>query len=153
MMCHQINKATIELVKRFEGLRLNPYLCPANVPTIGYGTTVYPNGKKVSLKDPPITEEKAEEYLLHDLQEFAKGVAELVTVPLNENQFGALVSFSYNVGTNALKNSTLLRRLNSGDYAGAAEQFLRWVYGGGKVLPGLVKRREAERSLFLHPIN
>lgn len=146
-----LNKKSLDLIKSFEGLKLEPYLCPAKVPTIGYGTTVYPDGRKVSLKDPKITEKQAEEFLKHDVEKFCKAVEEMVKVDLTDNQFGALVSFTYNVGSNALKNSTLLSKLNSGKYEDAAEQFLRWVYASGKVLNGLVKRRQAERSLFLHP--
>lgn len=147
----QVNSTTINLIKSFEGLRLKPYLCAAGVPTIGYGTTVYPDGKKVSLQDSEISEAEAEALLEHDLITFCQAVEDMVTVPLTDNQFGALVSFSYNVGSSALKNSTLLRKLNSGDYVSAAENFLKWVNAGGRRLSGLVKRREAEQSLFLHP--
>src|SRR5687768_12491465 len=121
-MC-QINKAALNLIKSFEGLELKPYLCPANVPTVGYGTTIYPDGTKVAVSDPEITEEQAEEFLRHDLKKFSDGVENLVKVPLNDNQFGALVSFAYNVGTGALQSSTLLRKLNAGDYTSAADQF------------------------------
>lgn len=148
----EINESALSLIKSFEGLELKPYKCPADVPTIGYGTTVYPDGKKVSLKDSPISEERAEELLLHDIKKYGKAVEDAVKVELNDNQYGALVSFTYNVGIGALNNSTLLRKLNSGDYEGAAEQFERWIYAGGKVLNGLVKRRQAERALFLHPV-
>jgi lysozyme len=146
-----LNDAAIKLIKSYEGLVLRPYLCAAGVPTIGYGTTRYPDGQKVKLKDPPITVARAEEFFLHDLQDFSEGVEKNVRVELTDNQFGALVSFVYNVGIMAFINSSLLRRLNAGDYELAAEEFLKWVHAGGKRLPGLVKRREAERSLFLKP--
>ena len=144
------NAAGLSLIRQAEGLRLRAYLCPANVWTIGIGTTVYPDGRKVRSGD-KCTEQQADRYLAHDLQEFERAVAAMVTVPLTGNQFAALVSLAYNVGIGALRGSTLLRLLNAGDYAGAANQFPRWNRGGGRVLPGLVKRRAAERDLFLTP--
>ena len=142
------NAAGLSLIRQAEGLRLRAYLCPAGVWTIGYGTTVYPDGRKVQRGD-ACTVEQAVEYLANDLQKFERAVAEMVRVPLTENQFASLVSLAYNVGAQALRGSTLLRLLNGGDYAGAANQFPRWNRGGGRVLPGLVKRRAAERDLFL----
>jgi len=142
------NQAGIELIKEFEGLRLRAYRCPAGVPTIGYGTTVYPTGYKVQMGD-QCTAEQAEEFLRSDLRAFERDVERTVRVPLNTNQFSALVSFAYNLGAEALRKSTLLRLLNAHNYAGAAEQFARWTYAAGKQLPGLVRRRAAERALFL----
>ena len=136
------------LIKEFEGFVANAYLCPAKVWTIGIGTTIYPNGVKVKKGD-KCTLEQALEYLQHDLKSFEKTVNESVKVPLSQNQFDALVSLAYNIGSGAFKNSTLLKKLNAKDYAGAADQFLVWNRGGGKVLKGLVRRREAERALFL----
>lgn len=134
-----------ELIKSFEGLELEAYLCPAGIWTIGYGHTGdVEKGEK-------ITKEKADELLDIDLSVFRKGVRNLVKVPLNKNQFGALVSFAYNVGLGNLKSSTLLRMLNAGDYNGAADQLLRWNKSNGKVLRGLARRREAERAVFLTP--
>ena len=124
------------------------YLCPAKVWTIGIGTTVYPNGLKVKKGD-KCTQEQALEYLQHDLKSFEKTVNDSVKVPLSQNQFDALVSLAYNIGSAAFKNSTLLKKLNAKDFTGAADQFLRWNKGGGKVLKGLVRRRDAERALFL----
>ena len=124
------------------------YLCPAKVWTIGIGTTVYPNGLKVKKGD-KCTQEQALEYLQHDLKSFEKTVNDSVKVDLTQNQFDALVSLTYNIGSTAFKNSTLLKKLNAKDYAGAADQFLVWNKGGGKVLKGLVRRRDAERALFL----
>jgi lysozyme len=144
------NAAGLSIIRQAEGLRLRAYLCPANVWTIGIGTTVYPDGRKVRSGD-KCTAQQADSYLAHDLQEFEQAVAAMVTVPLNGNQFSALVSLAYNVGAPALRGSTLLRLLNAGDYADAANQFPRWNRGGGRVLPGLVKRRAAERALFLTP--
>lgn len=134
-----------QLIKSFEGLELEAYLCPANVWTIGYGHT---KGVKEGDK---ITKEQAEKLLEEDLAFFRNGVKRLVKVALNKNQFGALVSFAYNLGLGSLESSTLLKMLNAKDYQGAADQFLRWNKSKGKVLTGLVRRREAERAVFLTP--
>ena len=143
-----INEIGLKLIAQFEGCYLQAYLCPANVWTIGIGTTIYPNGVKVKKGD-KCTLEQAHEYLAHDMIEFEKTVNDSVKVPLSQNQFDALVSIAYNIGSTAFKNSTLLKKLNAKDYAGAADQFLVWNKGGGKVLKGLVRRRDAERALFL----
>jgi len=148
-----VNKAGIDLIKSFEGLHLKPYLCPAKIPTIGYGTIRYPNGKAVTLNDKAISEKEAEAYLIHEVHEKAVGVQKLVKVPLNDNEFAALVSFAYNVGLGAFGGSTLLRLLNSNaDRVAVADQFLRWNKAAGKELSGLTRRRQAERSLFLQPV-
>ena len=136
------------LIREFDGFVANAYLCPAKVWTIGIGTTIYPNGTKVKKGD-KCTQAQALEYLQHDLKSFEKTVNDSVKVPLSQNQFDALVSLAYNIGSGAFKNSTLLKKLNAKDYAGAADQFLVWNKGGGKVLKGLVRRRDAERALFL----
>lgn len=133
----------LELVKRFEGFRAKPYLCPAGVPTVGYGHT-----EGVSLSDPAISREMAEALLAKDLVVFAAGVARMLSAPVSQNQFDALVSFAYNVGLGNLRRSTLLRRVNEGDVAGAAREFAKWTKAKGVELPGLVKRRAAERALF-----
>jgi lysozyme len=148
----RINEAGLSLIKSFEGLFLKPYLCPANVPTIGYGTIKYPNGKAVSIQDPAITEKQALEFLEHEVNEKSAAVERLVKVDISDNEFAALVSFSYNVGIGALQKSTLLRRLNANeDRSKVAEEFLRWNRAGGKVLAGLTRRRQAEKALFLQP--
>ena len=138
----------INLIKKFEGLILHPYLCPANVPTIGYGSTVYEDGTKVTLKDNPITEERAESLLMNTLKQYADAVNLFSKYPLNQNQFDALVDFAYNVGIGALKSSTLLKKLNLKDYVGAPLEFMEWTHVGGVVLQGLVDRRKAEQLLF-----
>jgi lysozyme len=138
------SQAGIDLIKHFEGFRSKPYKCPAGVWTIGYGTTNAINSGTL-----PITEAEAENMLKSDLDRFERSVLKLVTVPVSQNEFDALVSFTYNLGEGNLKKSTLLRRLNSDDKASAAEEFLKWNKAGGKVLNGLVKRREAERKMFL----
>lgn len=147
----QINAAGLALIKEFEGLRLRAYLCPADVPTIGYGTTVYPDGRRIRVGE-EITQAQAEEYLRNDLRVFEREVERMVLVPVNENQFSALVSFAYNVGPAALRKSTMLRFINEHRYADAAGEFARWNQAAGKVLPGLVRRREAERALFIKPV-
>ena len=141
-----ISEIGIQLIKNFEGCVLKAYKCPAGIWTIGYGhTSGVKEGQTITLK-------QAEDYLLQDIRAYEITVNNLVNVPLNQNQFDALVSFCYNLGPNNLKNSTLIKLLNKKDYLGAAEQFDRWVYAGGKKLSGLVKRRAAEKELFLKPI-
>ena len=132
----------LDLIKSFEGLRLSAYKDVVGVVTIGYGTT---SGVKMG---DTITKERAEDLLRADVKRFEDQVLRLVKVPLTQGQFDALVSFTYNLGAANLGNSTLLRLLNAGDYKGAAAQFDRWTKAGGKELPGLVKRRAAERALF-----
>lgn len=138
----QISKAGLDLIKQFEGLYLKAYRCPAGVPTIGYGHTA-----GVAMGQ-TITQQQADDYLRRDVRQFERAVERLVKVPLTQGQFDALVSFAFNLGEGALAQSTLLRLLNAGDYAGAAAQFDRWNKAGGRVLPGLVRRRAAERALF-----
>ena len=138
----------VDLICGFEGKRLTAYDDGVGVWTIGFGTTVYPNGIKVKKGD-TCTEAQAKAYMAHDLKKFEATVNKAVTVQLNQNQFDALVSLTYNIGSGAFKNSTLLKKLNAKDYTGAADQFLVWNKGGGKVLKGLVSRRDAERALFL----
>lgn len=142
----------LELIQEFEGFYHEPYLCPAGVPTIGYGTTKYPDGRKVTLKDPSVTREQATRYLQSDLIDAENDVTKAVKVPLSQGQFDALVDFVYNLGAGALLNSTLLRYLNSGDYKSAGNEFPKWnkarVGGILKELPGLTKRRKAEQVLF-----
>lgn len=138
----------IELLAQFEGLKLEAYLDSAKIPTIGFGTIKYPNGTRVKLSD-KITKAQALEYKQHDLKEFESTVNTSVKVPLTQNQYDALVSLSYNIGSGAFKGSTLLKKLNSGDYKGAADAFLSWVNAGGKKVQGLINRRQKERELFL----
>ncbi len=138
----------INLITSFEDLKLNAYDDGVGVWTIGYGTTVYPNGVRVKQGD-KCTLSQAKEYFAHDLNRFEKAVNQNIKVSINQNQFDALVSLTYNIGEKAFKDSTLLEKLNKGDYLGAADQFPRWNKGGGKVMKGLVRRRAAERDLFL----
>lgn len=129
----------------------SPYLCPAMVWTIGWGSTMAGDGRPVTRDTAPITPEQGAALFQRDLQRFALALARMVRVPVNDNQFGALLSFVFNLGPGRLQSSTLLRRLNGGDYEGAANEFPKWVNGGGRRLPGLVARRAEERALFLAP--
>jgi len=151
----QLDIAT-ELCRRFEGFSSKPYLCPAGIPTIGYGSTYYADGRKVKLTDVPITEPQARQLLLFELMHtYAPGVIRqcpvLISLAMQSRdwrKFNAIVDFAYNLGVGALQTSTLRRKINAQDWEGAREQLKRWVRGGGKVLPGLVKRREAESLLM-----
>lgn len=143
-----MSQVGVDLITSFEDTRTKAYDDGVGVWTIGIGTTFYPSGNKVKQGD-TCTLEQAKSYFKHDLAKFEKAVNESVSVPLTQSQFDALVSLTYNIGSGAFKDSTLLKKLNKGDYQGAADQFLAWKKAGGKVLPGLVRRREAERALFL----
>lgn len=138
----------VNLISGFEDTRFKAYDDGVGVWTIGTGTTVYPNGVKVKQGD-NCTPDQAKAYFKHDLAKFEKTVSESVIVPLNQNQFDALVSLTYNIGSGAFKGSTLLKSLNKGDYLAAADQFLVWNKAGGRVSAGLVNRRKAEMKLFL----
>lgn len=147
----EVGKKGLDLIKEFEGLELNAYPDPATggAPwTIGYGWTQPVDGKPV-VKGMSISLDKAEELLVKGVVPYANRVTALVKVPVNQNQFDALVSFAYNLGVANLQNSTLLKKLNVKDYSGAADEFLKWNRAGGKVMKGLTRRREAERRLFL----
>lgn len=138
----------INLIKQFEGCRLTAYQDSVGVWTIGYGWTQSVDGNPVA-KGMVITQQKADDLLKQGVVQYENGVNSLVKVQLNQNQFDALVDFAYNLGVNALRGSTLLKKLNAGDYAGAANEFTKWNKAGGKELAGLTRRREAEKSLFL----
>lgn len=141
----QISNNCTDLVKRWEGCRLQAYQDSVGVWTVGYGHTVGVHPGLVW------TQEQADQTLAEELGEFAGKVAGLLTEPVSQNQFDALVCFAYNVGVQALHGSTLLRLVNSGDIKGAAAQFPRWNRAGGQVLAGLTRRRAAEQQLFLAP--
>ena len=169
MATREVNQATVELIKSFEGIpdgdpstvKLDPYLDPIGIWTIGWGHAIahgntWLRGKEnralaKSLFPGGIAIEQAEAMLRSDLMDTGKDVLAVVKVALNDNRYGALVSFAFNLGLGNLRISTLLRLLNAGDFAGAADQFPRWNKAGGKEIPGLTRRRMAERSLFLTP--
>lgn len=142
----KISTRGVSLIKRFEGLAQKAYYCPAGKLTIGYGHVILPEDRMG--KDSVITEQQAEVLLSKDLTLFEKGVTSLVKVPLTQGQFDALVSFAFNLGLGRLAKSTLLRKVNAGDHAGAAQEFGKWVFAAGNRLRGLVLRREAEALLY-----
>jgi lysozyme len=138
----------IAIIRKYEGLKLRAYVCPAGLNTIGYGATFYENGTKVQPGD-VITMDRADRLLHFQVKLFADEVRRVVKSNIDENQLGALVSFCFNVGGAAFSRSTLARKANANpnDPTIRAE-FMRWTRGGGKVLPGLVKRREEEANLY-----
>jgi lysozyme len=144
------------LCRKFEGFRSKPYLCPANVWTIGYGSTYYPGGRRVQPADEPITEAYADQILMHELAHtYATGVIKLCPEVFANamrtggwGPFNALVDFTYNLGVGRLQTSTLRRKARALDWEGVKEELAKWTRGGGKVLPGLVKRRAAEAALL-----
>jgi lysozyme len=141
--------AGIDMIKRFEGFRSAPYKCPAGVPTIGYGATFYPGGKKVTMTDKTITEVEATALLQSMLVKFEQYVDSYCIDTVTQNQFDALVSFCYNLGPANLKASTLLKKVNANpnDETIRAE-FMKWTKAGGRTLKGLVTRRTAEADLY-----
>lgn len=139
--------AAIALIKSFESFRSRPYLDTGNVPTIGYGATIYPDGRKVTMQDHPIDEPTALEYLEHHVEwRVCPVIDATVRVPLSQCQYDALTSFVYNVGR---IGPTMLAKLNAGDFRGAANEFPRWNKDDGRVVDGLTRRRASERALFL----
>lgn len=144
----QVSPQGVDLICGFEGLELKAYDDGVGVCTIGYGTTIYPHGKAVQYGD-TCTIEQAKNYMQYDLRRFEQAVNAAVNVPLNQNQFDALLSLSYNIGIGAFKNSTLLKLLNASDYHAASHQFDVWIKAGGKTVQGLVNRRAVEKTLFL----
>lgn len=146
----KISDEGMDLIKGFEGFRAKPYLCSAGVPTIGYGSTYYENGDKVSLEDTAISEIAAEELFKTTLKKYERSVTNALTVSVFQYEFDALVSLCYNIGSSNFSKSTLVKMLNEGEAPiDVADQFLRWNKAGGKVVNGLTTRREAERLFFL----
>jgi lysozyme len=142
-------------IRIHEGLRLKPYLCPAKIPTIGYGNTFYENGKKVTLSDPAITKEKAEQLMRwYVLTYVVPTIKKNVRVELNENQLGAIVSFIYNLGPGAFTGSTLLKKINANPLDPAIRtEFGKWINSNGKPNNGLIKRRKSEADLYFTPVS
>jgi len=138
----KISKNGLDLIKHFEGCELEAYKCPAGVWTIGYGHI------KTAVEGMTITQHQADEMLIEEMNEYEGYINNSVRVDLTQNQFDAMVSWVYNLGSGNLNTSTLLKVLNSGDYAGVPEQMLRWNKAGGRVLEGLTRRRQAEADLF-----
>jgi lysozyme len=152
----KLSQNGLMLIESFEGLELKPYLDTAGIPTIGYGTIMYQNGNRVTLNDPPISQYQAMILLEWQVNQKCAAINRLVQVSINQNQFDALASFTYNEGVGALQTSTLLRLLNSGDVSGAAAQFLVWdkerIDGQLVESDGLLHRRQMEQTLFLEPV-
>lgn len=149
MKVTKISQEGINLIKKYEGLKVKPYLCPANIPTIGYGSTYYEDGTKVKLTDTPITEARATSLLMALLVSYEKAVDSFCRDDINQHQFDSLVCFSYNVGVNALKKSTLLKKVNiNPNDPTIKNEFLKWDKANGKVLKGLTKRRLEEANLY-----
>ena len=144
----------LSLITKFEGIATTAYICPAGVVTIGIGETdtFSLTGEKITL-GMTITENQAKESFRIAVKKYEAAVNESVEISLNQNQFDALVSLTYNIGINGFKNSTLLKLLNQNKIEEASEQFERWVYANGKILVGLVNRRKEEKALFLKQIN
>ena len=146
----KIDKAGLDLIKRFEGFRSKPYRDAVGVPTIGYGLTHYIDGRKVTMHDHSMSEETASFMLEMQVNQiYGQAVNAYVQVPITQNQFDALVSFAYNLGSNALRKSTLLHRINEGaEDKLIANEFMKWTHAGHHVLKGLVARRDAEDALY-----
>jgi lysozyme len=145
----RLNQTGYNIIKSFEGLSLKPYKCSAGVPTIGYGSTYYENGIKVQISDTPITGARAEILLKNVADRFAQKVANLIKKPITQNQFNALVSFAFNVGSGALSSSTLLKLVNENpNNAMISKEFLKWNKAGGKAVQGLTNRRIKESALY-----
>ena len=151
------NEQGIALIKKWEGIvdglpdtpGYDPYLDPIGIPTIGWGSIWGLDSSRVSMSHRPITKDEAQYLLERELRHTERAIARLVRVSLNANQFSALASFCYNVGSGNLQTSTLRMKLNRRDYMGACNEFWKWRRGGGKILRGLVNRRAEEKRLFL----
>jgi len=143
-------RLTVSLCKHFEGFRAEPYLCPAGYPTIGYGTVYKPDGTKVTLEDAPVSQEVAEEWLQSELlHNYMAGVLRASPILAKyPERLAAITDFAYNLGVGRYRASTLRKRIEAQDWEGAKVELSRWVFGGGKKLPGLVRRRLAEAELM-----
>lgn len=142
-------QVALALARRFEGFYSHPYLCPAGVPTIGYGATYYEDGRPVRLTDPAITRERAEALLYETVRRvYLPAVLRLCPGIDKPERLAALIDFAFNLGANNLRHSQLRRAVNADDWPAARIQIMRWIRAGGKVLKGLVRRREAERALL-----
>ena len=156
----KVSQKAIQMIKHHEGVRQRPYRCPAKLWTIGVGHVLYPRQGALKLEERdsvPLRDEdnrtfsmeEVDDILRHDLERFERGVERYCPVKLTQGQFDALVSFSFNLGLGGLQRSTLRQKVLRGDFEGAAEEFLKYTIAGGKVLKGLVSRRNDERALFL----
>ncbi len=147
----KVSKNCLDIIKEFEGFMAKPYICSGGKATIGYGSTFYKDGKKVTLKDKEITVAEAESLLEFQVNKFAEGVLKSVIKPLTQNQFDALVSFCYNVGLGNFRISTMRKLINENpNNPKIADNFMLWTLANGKRLNGLVRRRQAESDLYFN---
>ena len=144
----KISNLGLELIKEFEGFSANAYLCPAKIPTIGYGNTFYSDGRKVKLGEQISKSDALELLEIVANKDFADKIFPSIIVPVTQNQFDAMVSLAYNIGVGNFLKSTLLKKVNAGDFIGASNEFLKWNKSGGKELLGLTRRRKKEQDLF-----
>ena len=149
MKITKLSQKGVDLIKQFEGLSLTPYVCAGGIKTIAWGNTYYPNGKKVTLQDPKITPQQADEILKHSLSTYEKAVDSFCRDDISQHQFDALVSFCYNLGAGNLQKSTLIKKVNANPLDPTIRaEFMKWNKAAGKVLLGLTRRRTAEANLY-----
>ena len=149
MKVNQISQKGLSLIKKFEGVKLKPYLCPAGIPTISIGCTYYEDGTKDKMTDAPISEARATDIFLNVIKHYERSVDSFCRDDINQNQFDALVSFCYNLGAGALKSSTLLKKVNiNPNDPSIANEFAKYKYSDGKILKGLINRRLSESELY-----
>jgi lysozyme len=146
----RVNEAALTIIKSFEGFSSDPYLDPIGIPTIGFGSIWSANGDRISMDHPPVDKNKATELLQREVRHVEAAIGRLIKAELTENMFSAIASLAYNIGTGNLQRSTLRIKLNRGKYLDAADEFPKWRKAGGRVLKGLVRRRIAERNLFIN---
>lgn len=151
MRITKIDQKGVELICKFEGLRLHPYKCSAGIPTIGYGSTYYEDGSRVTMEDTHISKERAIELFQNVINHYEIHVDSFTRDDINQNMFNALVSFTFNVGIYALKNSTLLKKINKNPLEKSIKnEFMKWNKSNGKINPGLTRRREIEAKLYFN---
>lgn len=144
----RVNQEAIDIIKHFEGYSSIVYEDPIGIPTIGYGSIWDKEGNRLTMEHRPITEPEAEYLLVRELRHVEKAVTNLIYAPLTSNQFSAIGSLTYNIGSSRLKSSTLRAKINRQDYDGASAEFPKWRRAGGRILKGLVRRRIAEQALY-----
>ena len=146
----RVNEAALTIIKSFEGFSSDPYLDPIGIPTIGFGSIWAANGDRISMDHPCVSKEQATKLLQKEVRHVETAIRRLIKAELTENMFSAVASLAYNIGTGNLQRSTLRIKLNRGRYLDAADEFPKWRKAGGRVLKGLVRRRIAERNLFIN---
>ena len=144
----KVNQEGLDIIKHFEGYSSTVYADPIGIPTIGFGSIWDKEGNCLTMDHEPITEQEGEFLLVRELKHVESAIARLIRVELTENQFSAIASLTFNIGSGRLKSSTLRAKINRGDYSGASAEFPKWRRAGGRILKGLVRRRKAERELF-----